>query len=128
MGRHVVSALMMVAAVALLSPPARGSDVAHGAIVAKVRCSTCHFLHRKERKIGPGLLDVYGRAPSISGVPFKRWDAHALNMWLSGPRKVKANTMMMLPPLSRRDREDVIAYLRHQTLKVSAASASPVSP
>lgn len=109
--------------------PAWAADAAKGAVVARVRCMTCHFLNRTEHKIGPGLLGVYDRAPSISGVPFARWDAHALDLWLSGPRKIKPNTTMLLPPLPASDRDDVIAYLRQQSLKLSASpSASPASP
>ncbi len=86
-------------------------DVARGKIVANVRCGPCHFLNRHLRKVGPGLADIYGRAPGISGVPFRRWDSAALEQWLAGPGKVKPNTRMSIPPLSPRDRRDVIAYL-----------------
>lgn len=107
----------LVAILTVCAAPCRAADAAKGAIVAQVRCKTCHFLHRTERKLGPGLLDIYGKAPTISGVPFARWDKHALELWLSGPRKVKSNTTMLLPPLPARDREDVIAYLRQESLK-----------
>jgi len=89
-----------------------GGDPARGWVVAKVRCQPCHFLNQKKRKLGPGLLGVYGRAPAISGVPFARWDSRALDAWLSNPRKVKSNTTMLMPPLQARDRADVIAWLR----------------
>ena len=82
-----------------------------GKVVAGVRCGPCHFLNRSLQKVGPGLAGIYGRAPSITGVPFRRWDAAALEQWLAGPRKVKPNTRMSMPPLSPRDRRDVIAYL-----------------
>ena len=125
----VCGCLLLVAMVALFSGRAWGADAAHGEIVARVRCSTCHFLDREGNKIGPSLWDVYDRAPSISGIPFARWDARALDLWMSGPRKVKANTTMMLPPLPQRDREDVIAFLKQQRLKFSGAvSVSPSSP
>lgn len=104
-------------------------NAARGAIVARVRCSACHFLNRPEKKLGPGLLGVYDRAPSISGVPFKRWDARALNAWLSGPRKIKSNTLMILPPLSPQDRADVIAYFRQQRRRlISSSGGSAFSP
>ncbi|RMH59320.1 MAG: cytochrome c family protein, partial [Zetaproteobacteria bacterium] len=64
------------------------------------------------RNIGPSLLGIYGRVPSIDGVPFARWDAAALERWLSNPRAVKPNTRMRIPPLSARDRADIIAYFR----------------
>jgi len=90
------------------------ADAARGAVVARVRCMPCHFLNRTEKKLGPGLLGVYGRTPTITGVPFAHWDAHALDMWLAGPRRIKINTTMFLPPLAKRDRADVIAWLREQ--------------
>jgi len=90
----------------------QGDVVKRGLVVAQVRCQPCHFLTRNQRRIGPGLLGVYNRTPSISGVPFKVWDDAALERWLSNPRAVKINTPMYLPPLSTRDRALVIAWLR----------------
>ena len=87
-------------------------DAARGRIVAQVRCGPCHFLDRDAPKIGPGLRGVFGRRPRISGVPFARWDGAALAAWLSGPRRIKPNTRMQLPPLAARDIRDVIAFLR----------------
>ncbi|RME87013.1 MAG: hypothetical protein D6771_01015 [Zetaproteobacteria bacterium] len=87
-------------------------DAARGKVVAMVRCSACHFLHRTDRKIGPGLLGVFGRKPTIAGVPFARWDEQTLDAWLSDPRAIKPNTKMPKLPLAARDRRDVIAYLK----------------
>jgi len=95
-------------------PTSHAADAARGAVVARVRCMPCHFLNRTEKKLGPGLLGVYDRVPTITGVPFARWDAHALDMWLAGPSRIKINTTMFLPPLTRRDRSDVIAWLREK--------------
>jgi cytochrome c len=126
---RLISVVGLWVMLSVCATPGWGADAAKGEVVARVRCMTCHFLDRNEHKIGPGLLGVYGRAPSISGVPFARWDEHALEIWLSDPRKVKPNTTMLLPPLPPGDREDVIAYLRQQSLKLSASpSASPASP
>jgi len=98
----------------LLLTPAwvHAGDALRGAVVAKVRCLPCHNLHSEWKRVGPGLKDIYGRAPTISGVPFDVWDAAALDTWLSGPRKVKPNTRMSMPPLAARDRADLIAYLK----------------
>ncbi len=93
---------------------AGAGDAARGEVVAKVRCAPCHFLDRTTKRIGPGLAGVYGRAPTITGVPFRVWDRAALDRWLKNPRAVKPNTKMQIPPISERDRRDVIAWLAAQ--------------
>ncbi|MDQ6996306.1 MAG: c-type cytochrome [Mariprofundus sp.] len=101
--------------IALLSPfctAALAADAARGKVVATVRCMPCHHLDSHARSIGPGLKGVYGRAPSIDGVPFDIWDEIALQQWLANPRAVKPNTRMMIPPISVRDRTDIIAWLK----------------
>ena len=123
--------ILALAGAALLQPVlahAGAGDASRGAVIVRVRCSACHFLNRPEHKLGPSLLGIYDRAPSISGVSFKRWDAKALDAWLSGPRKTKINTTMVLPPLRARDRADVIAYFVRQKQRLMTASASPGAP
>ena len=106
---HVFAACV---AVLLLAPGHAGAvDVERGRVVAGVRCGPCHYLDKPLKKVGPGLAGIFNRAPRIAGVPFARWDRQALNRWLSGPRKVKPNTRMFLPPLSARDRNDIVAWL-----------------
>ena len=83
-----------------------------GEIVAKVRCMPCHHLTNASKNVGPSLQGIYGRAPSITGVPFVRWDDAALEQWLQNPRAVKPNTKMSIPPVSARDRADIIAYFK----------------
>jgi len=101
-------------------------NAARGAVIVRVRCSACHFVNRPEHKLGPSLYGIFDRAPSIVGIPFKRWDARALDAWLSGPRKVKINTTMVLPPLMPQDRADVIAYFAQQKQRLlKAAVAAP---
>ncbi|TLS66450.1 c-type cytochrome [Mariprofundus erugo] len=99
----------------LLPSMAFAGDAARGKVVASVRCLPCHHIDTLSRSIGPGLLGVYGRAPSISGVPFDVWDAAALDAWIASPRSVKPNTRMALPPIADRDRADIIAYFKSQT-------------
>lgn len=90
----------------------QAADSERGGVVAKVRCMPCHHLDSYARSVGPGLKNLYGRAPTIVGVPFVQWDEAALEAWLSGPRKVKPNTPMMIPPISLRDRIDIIAWFK----------------
>jgi len=92
------------------SLPAFAADADRGKIVAEVRCTPCHHLHLQSQLIGPGLKGVFNRVPTITGVPFKRWDADALDHWLSNPRAIKPNTRMNIPAIAKRDRQDLIAY------------------
>ncbi|MDQ6953391.1 MAG: c-type cytochrome [Mariprofundaceae bacterium] len=83
-----------------------------GKTVAMVRCGPCHHLNTGFIKVGPTLKNIYGKKPSIQGVPFDVWDEAALTAWLINPRAVKANTRMRLPHLSTHDRNDIIAWLK----------------
>ncbi len=98
----------------LLPCLSQAADVQRGQLVAQARCAPCHHLNRVTRLIGPGLYGVFGRAPSIVGVPFSVWDADALDRWLRAPRSIKPNTKMRIPPLAKRDRDDLIAWLQYQ--------------
>ncbi len=113
MSRAAVAWLLLVCGAPLPAVAAEANAV-RGKIVAGVRCGPCHYLDKHLKKVGPGLAGIYGRAPSISGVPFQRWDAAALERWLAGPSKVKANTRMSIPAISPRDRRDIIAYFATQ--------------
>ena len=103
----LISSLLISPAMASSQP-----DAARGKVVAMVRCGPCHHLNSSYVKVGPSLLGIYGKKPSISGVPFDVWDADALEAWLSNPRQIKANTRMLLPHISERDRSDIIAWLK----------------
>jgi len=87
-------------------------DALRGKTVAMVRCGPCHHLNTDFIKVGPTLKGIYGRQPSIQGVPFDVWDDDALRAWLINPRTIKPNTRMLLPHLSIRDREDIIAWFK----------------
>jgi len=88
-------------------------DAARGKKIARGKCGGCHYFDRERKKVGPGLQGVYGRAPSIDGIPFARWDAKALDAWLTRPKAVKPKTRMSFRGLaSKQDRDDVIAYLK----------------
>jgi len=89
------------------------ADPKHGKKLVGKRCSMCHYLDQAKRKVGPGLQGVYGRAPSIDGIPFAVWDEAALNQWLTNPKAVKPNTRMGFPGFKKeQDRLDAIAYLK----------------
>lgn len=61
-------------------------------------CKACHDItNAAKKKVGPALWGVYGRAPSITGVPFATWDDAALDKWLTKPSDVKKGTPMSFP-------------------------------
>jgi len=108
--RYGLIAVLLMMATPILS--CHAADAERGAIVAQVRCTACHHLHSQWASIGPGLKGIYGRVPTITGVPFAVWDEAALEVWLSGPREIKPNTRMRIPPIAARDRADLIAYFK----------------
>ncbi|MDQ6962347.1 MAG: c-type cytochrome [Mariprofundaceae bacterium] len=84
-----------------------------GGTVVRKRCANCHFLDKRMRKVGPSLMGIYMRAPSIADVPFEVWDEKSLAIWLKDPIGVKPKTAMAISGL--RDPEElrqVIAYLK----------------
>jgi len=84
-----------------------------GAKLARKKCGTCHYMDRNITKVGPSLKGILGRAPTISGVPFKVWDEKALDQWLQDPTGVKPGTMMAIPGIkSKKERSDIIEYLK----------------
>lgn len=84
-----------------------------GATLTRKKCGSCHSLDRNIRKVGPSLKGIYGRAPSISDVPFETWDEAALDTWLTNPRRVKRKTRMGIPGISDpAERKAIIEYLK----------------
>ena len=89
-------------------------DALRGKVLADVRCGVCHHLNLKHLKVGPGLAGIYGEKPTITGVPFDVWDEISLQAWIMNPRRVKANTKMVMTPITERDCIDIIAWLKSQ--------------
>jgi len=84
-----------------------------GAKPTQRKCVMCHYLDRNISKVGPPLKGIVGRAPSISGVPFKKWDEKALGLWLKDPTGIKPGTLMAIPGIkSEKERTDIIEYLK----------------
>jgi nitrite reductase (NO-forming) len=76
-------------------------------------CANCHDLSpARKHLVGPGLFGVYGRAPSVTGVPFKTWDAAALDRWLTNATAVKPNTTMTYRVNDAKQRGLIIDALR----------------
>ncbi len=84
-----------------------------GAALVRKKCAPCHYLDRNLPKVGPSLKGIYGRKPTISGVPFEVWDEAALDAWIMDPTAIKSNTMMAIPGIkSAKDRKEIIRYLK----------------
>jgi|GEM_PF-1667272 len=100
------------------APAAAATTAAGKATVAppKIvrRCITCHdFSPQKRAGTGPALFGIYGRAPTIAGVPFKVWDDAALDKWLTSPKAVKPNTKMIFSGIEQFPvRKEMIDYLK----------------
>ncbi len=84
-----------------------------GAELARRKCKTCHYLDRNIHKVGPSLKGIVGRPPTISGVPFEKWDEKALDRWLEDPAGIKPSTSMAIPGIkSEKERTAIIEYLK----------------
>ena len=90
------------------------TEMMAGAEIVRKKCSNCHFLDKKMRKVGPGLAGIYMSKPTSSVLPFDVWDEAALDAWLIDPVGIKANTPMAISGLKDPDvRAQVIAYLKN---------------
>ena len=101
-----------------------GDSVAGGKTF-NLKCTTCHTATPdKKNAIGPSLYGVVGRkagtAPGFAYSPGMKalgqtWTPANIDIWLSGPNKVVADTKMILVPITdAQTRADLIAYLKDQ--------------
>ena len=96
-------------------------DVAKGKKVYR-KCAICHAVKKDKKKIGPSLFGVIGRkAGTAKGFRFSTamkksnltWDEATLHAYLKNPRKAVKGTRMVFAGLrSKKDRDNVIAYLK----------------
>ncbi len=102
--------------------PAVAGDVDAGAKVFK-KCKACHVVDQEKNKVGPHLVNVFGRtAGSLES--FKKysnalkesgivWNEETLDGFLEKPRKYLKGTKMAFGGLKKEeDRQNVIAYLK----------------
>ena len=117
--------IMMLAFLAVTSPSLAEGDPIRGKKVFN-KCKACHALKAGKHKIGPSLYQVIGRkAGTAAG--FKRyrglkgadwkWTEEMLDLFLTNPKKFvkkKADkrSSMLLKLKERKDRDDVISYLK----------------
>ena len=106
---------------AALAQTAPAGDVKRGAEVFKVQCSVCHTAAPGAgHSIGPNLAGVVGRpAGTAAGFKFSDamgkvkvdWTAENLDKYLENPWQIAPGTPMALVVPSKKNRDDVIAYL-----------------
>jgi cytochrome c len=92
-----------------------------------VRCASCHGTTVGEKKIGPTLAGVFGRAsgsvadfrysPALKNAHLT-WDSATLDKWLASPSGLVHGTTMFVNVPTSTDRQNLIAYLK--TLPVDA--------
>jgi cytochrome c len=108
--------LVLAAATAYAAgDPARGAKVFQA-------CASCHSVKADEHMTGPSLAHVWNR--KAGSQHFERysdalaragltWNDTTLAKWLQQPQALVAGTTMTFPGLKeKRDRDDIIAYLR----------------
>ena len=125
MGKSVLVALGMTAAIIMASSSAfAAGDAKKGAKVFK-KCKACHAVKAGKHKVGPSLSGVVGRkAGTAAGYKKYKglkkadwsWDEKALDEWLSNPKKFAKSrsrkTSMVFKLKKAKDRANVIAYLK----------------
>ena len=128
--KNIKILLLLFGAIQVLgaTPAIAGGDAVRGKKVFN-KCKACHSIKAGKHKIGPSLAGVIGRkAGTAKG--FKRykglrgadwaWDEETLDDYLTNPKlfvksRNKRKSAMMLKLKKKRDRDNVIAYLK--TLK-----------
>lgn len=144
MGPKVYAALLVLAFSAgaasaePIDPNMGGAgNAAHGEILFKQRCSTCHQADRTGKNgVGPLLWGAYGRtAGKAPGFTYSdglktatfTWTPEKLNQWIQKPTSLVPGVKMFLPPVSApQDRADIIAYLAsHSTNVVKTSAPAP---
>ena len=139
MGRKIrcgVASATLLAVLALLTgnDAAAAGDSRRGAQVFQA-CTACHSVKPGEQLTGPSLARVWNRkAGTVEG--FQRysdalkhadvvWNEATLDGWLANPERFVSGNNMTFPGVrERKDRQDVIAYLRAVS-EGKAPSAEP---
>ncbi|MEQ8400447.1 MAG: cytochrome c family protein [Roseitalea porphyridii] len=87
-------------------------------------CATCHNVEAEQNKVGPHLVNVFGRTPgTVEGFRYSRamtqfgeegnvWDEETLSAYLADPRGyVRGNRMAFVGLKSEEEIQNVLAYL-----------------
>lgn len=121
---------------------ADGPDPERGAELWR-ECRSCHDLGPDARnRVGPHLNELFGRrAAAIEGYDYSAdmeragadgltWNAETLDVYIENPRALVTGTRMAFAGIEdRRDRADLIAYLRRFTVSPQdIPEAAPTAP
>lgn len=105
-------ALAALVALAPLAVAAPARAQAAAVPPALTTCVTCHDLTAEKKKlVGPPLFGIANAKPSISGVPYAKWDTASLDLWLKDPLKVKPTTLMTFSVGNPKKRAEVVKAL-----------------
>ena len=75
-------------------------------------CQGCHDLTPARKTLmGPPLYGAFGKKPSISGVPFAKWDRASLDRFLADPSAVKPTTAMPVNVPDAKERAAIVRAL-----------------
>jgi cytochrome c len=128
LARLVFTGLAALALSAGASPSHAEGGVGQGEDVFKQSCRACHTVAQGDRdKAGPNLFGVFGATAGQRAFSFKRhsptlkqsgvvWNDETLDQFLENPKAfIPGNRMPFLGLAKKRDRENVIAYLKSVT-------------
>lgn len=111
-------------------------DAAAGEKVFK-KCQACHVVDEAENKVGPHLVNVFGRtAGGIEDFKYSKamakageeglvWNDETMAEYLAAPRKYIKGTKMSFAGLKKEeDVADIIAYLKQFSEEADAADST----
>jgi cytochrome c len=91
------------------------------------KCKTCHVLNKQKNRIGPHLVGVFGRkAGTVKGFKYSKamlksgivWDEKTIDAYITKPKKfIPGNKMIFAGLKKKKQRDDLIAYLKQQLAK-----------
>ena len=90
------------------------------------KCKACHLLEAsKKKKVGPHLAQIFGRKSGVvEGFKYSKamqktdivWDEKTIDAFITKPRVfIKGTKMTFIGLKKKKDRNDVIAYLKEAT-------------
>jgi cytochrome c len=104
--------------------PVQAGNIERGKQLYEARCGACHSLD--ENRAGPAHRGVYGRKAGMArgfdySPALKRsgivWNEKTLDRWLANPEKLVRGQKMGFTVPDKKDRADLIAYLRKAAIR-----------